>query len=172
MAFGITNDWFGKESGGTVEMQSSEHTASYATDATAENSDGDVACRTKAGETNEYSVTYKHCGGDLAINLDTVYGKIGEQVASGSDNIQITGIDLSTDGKDFPSITIKGVKDPAAAGAHALYTSGITFDAEKKAQAFGVTATGDTNIISSTVSISGSMAVVEDADGDIACREP
>ena len=172
MAFGVNNDWFGRAVTDEIEVQSSEHTASYATDATAENSDGDVACRTKAGETDEYSVTYKHHGGSTGNSVDTVFGKVGARIVSGSDKIQITGIDISTDGKDFPSITMKGVKDPAAATAHAEYSSGITYDADKKAQAFGVTAAGGTNIISSTASISGSMAVVEDADGDIAAREP
>lgn len=168
MAFGVTTDWFGKASAGTKELQSSEHSASYATDATAEDENGDVACRTKAGETDEYTVTYKHCGGATAVDLDAAYGKIGGTVSG----IQITGIDVSTDGKDFPSITMKGVKDPAGASAHATYSTGITFDAAKKAQSFGATVVGDTNIISSSVSVSGSMATVEDADGDIACREP
>jgi hypothetical protein len=172
MAFGVTTDWFGKASAGTKELQSSEHSASYATDAVAEDENGDVACRTKAGETDEYTVTYKHIGEATGISVDAAYGKVGAQVAQGGGNIQITGIDVSTDGKDYPSITMKGVRDPALATTHAVYTTGITFDAQKKAQPFGATVVGDTNIISSTVSISGSMAVVEDADGDIAAREP
>jgi hypothetical protein len=172
MAFGVSTDWFSLAVTDEIEIQSSEHSASYATDAVAEDENGDVACRTKAGATDEYTVTYKHHGGTAGVALDTVFGKVGARIVNGSDKIQITGIDVSTDGKDFPSITIKGVKDPAAATAHAEYTSGITYDADKKAQAFGATVVGDTNIISSTVSISGSMAVVEDADGDVAAREP
>ena len=171
MAFGVSNDWFGRAVTDEIEIQSSEHSASYATDATAEDANGDTACRTKAGETDEYTVTYKHHGGSADNSVDTVFGKVGARIVSGSDMIQITGIDVATDGKDFPTITMKGVKDPAAAGAHAEYSSGLTYDADKKAQAFGATAAVGTNIISSTVSVSGSMVVVEDADGDIAARE-
>lgn len=167
MAFGVTTDWFGKASAGTKELQSSDHSASYAVDATAENSDGDVACRTKAGETNEYSVTYKHCGEATGVSIDSAWGKVGELISG----IQITGIDVSTDGKDFPSITMKGVEHPSGAATPSTYSSGVTYDAIKKAQGFGATASNG-NIISSTVSISGSMAIVEDADGDIKCREP
>ena len=162
MAFGVTTDHFGKASAGTKELQSSEHTASYATDATAENSDGDVACRTKAGETNEYSVTYKHCGGATGVSIDTAWAKVGELISG----IQVTGIDVSTDGKDFPSVTMKGVEHPSGAATPSTYSSGVTYDAEKKAQGFGATASNG-NIISSTLSVSGSMAIVEDADGDI-----
>ncbi len=175
MAYGVVKDWFGLSSA-VLPIQSSDDSASFATDASSEDSNGDVACRTKAGTTIEKSVTYSMIGGgdttSNSINVDAV-AEIG-QVFSFDTNthIQCTGIDISTAGSAFPTITIKGVKDPGdTVGMHATYSTALTVKPIKKAQGFGVTASNG-SITAGSVSISGSMVDVADSLGEFLKREP
>lgn len=177
MSFGSTKDYFGLATTGEIELQSDNKNPSFATEANGEDSNGDVVCTTKSGETIEVSSTYTLCGGgdtNNQHNLDT-HVEIG--MVKSFDTVthyQITSIDLSTDNKAYPTLTVTGVQDTGTtAQTHARYSTGLTFLAKKKAQGFGLgtIASGD-KVISGGVAISGSVATVADSDGNIVKREP
>lgn len=175
MSYGSTKDWFGLAAVAGIELQSNDKNPSYATEATSEDSNGDVVCVTKAGETNEVSATYKICGDTFNMDTAAIDLKVGsvKSYDTGT-HYQITGFDVSTDNKEFPTLTVNGVQDPGAtAGTHAEYTSGVSVIGKKKAQGFGLGAiVAGNKVISSNLSVSGNIATVEDSQGDIVKREP
>lgn len=184
MSYGAV-DYFGISNGSTVVVQSGEYSPSYTTDATVSDENGDFRCRTKAGQVDEYSCTYKLCGGgdtnnDRTLDSDTDLAgngaalKIGEVYSDTTNGryIQITGIEVSTTNSEEPTLTVTGINE-ASGKTHAEYTSGITVRCKKQAQTFGLVALAAGNYVTSgSVEISGSHSVVEDSDGDIVCREP
>ena len=185
MSYGAV-DYFGISNGSTIVVQSGEYSPSYTTDATVSDENGDFRCRTKAGQVDEYSCTYKLCGGgdtnndrtldsDADLANDTTndrYLKIGTVYQHNTKNLQITGIEVSTTNSEEPTLTITGI-DEASGKTHAEYTSGITVRCKKQAQTFGLVALATGNYVTSgSIEISGSHSVVEDSDGDIVCREP
>lgn len=177
MSFGSTKDYFGLATAGEIELQTDNSNPSYATDASAEDSNGDMVCTTKSGETREVSSSYRFCGGgdtNNQHNLDT-HVEIGmvKSFDTGT-HYQVTNIQLGTDNKGYPLLTVTGIQDTGVtAQTHALYSTSLTFLAKKKAQGFGLgtLAAGD-KVISGSVTISGNITPVADSVGNIVKREP
>lgn len=173
MPYGATTDWFGAAGTG-INLQTSSISKKYNIDAAVQDSGGDFACRTKADTENEYTCAYRITGGGDTNNLHALddLAKVGEvKTYDTATKIQVTGVDLGTDNKSFPIVTIKGVKDPAGVHTHATFSSGVTFTAAKRAQKLGLGAiTG--KLVSSSLSVSGSVATAQDSLGITVKREP
>lgn len=172
MGYGATKDWFKLVATG-ISLQGGSNSPKYNVDASVEDSNGDFACRTKKDTETEFSASYKITAGGDTNNqhaLDDLT-KIGLVVVfDSSTSIQVTGLDLKTDNKGYPVLDVKGVKETAAQ-SHATFSSGVTFLAKKKAQAFGIASiTG--KVISGSVSISGGLATAQDSQGITVKREP
>ena len=173
MGYGATKNWFGITGTG-INLNTSSNPRSYNVDAAVQDSNGDFACRTKADTENQYTCVYRITGGGDTNNLHALddLAKVGEVVTyDTATKIQITGVDLGTDNKSYPIVTVKGVKDPAGTHTHATFSSGVTFTAAKRAQKIGLGAiTG--KLTSSSLSISGSLATAQDSLGVTVKREP
>lgn len=173
MSYGAT-DYFGLSNGSTVLVQSGEFSPSYSTDATVSDSNGDIRCRTKAGQTDEYSNEYKLCGGgdtNNDINIDT-FAKVGDVVNSGALWLHVTSISVSTSNSEEPTLSITGIAEDSTT-SHNTYSFGETVRAKKIAQTFGLVALDTGNYVTSgSIEISGNTSTVEDSQGDIVCREP
>lgn len=173
MSYGA-EDYFGFDNAGvtdTIFVQSGEYSPSNQTDASVSDQDGDIVCRTKAGQVDEYSNDYKVCGGST-MAIDTVFGKVGDVVTHNSIDIQITGISVSTSNSEEPTVSITGIAETSGQ-THNTYSTGISITASKGAQLFGLQALSTGNYVTAgSFEISGSHSVVEDSDGDIVCREP
>jgi hypothetical protein len=173
MAYGATTDWFG-EAGTGINLQTSSESKKYNIDAAIQDSGGDFACRTKSDTETEYSCAYRVTGGGDTNNLHSLddFGKVGEiKTYDTNTKIQVTSVEVATDNKSFPIVTLSGVKDPAGVQTHPTYSSGVTFTAAKRAQKIGLGAiTG--KLVSSSVSVSGSIATAQDSLGVTVKREP
>lgn len=170
MSYGAT-DYFGFDDATAIFVQSGEFSPSNTTDATVSDENGDIACRTKAGEVEEYSNDYKLCGG-ATVDIDATFGKVGDVVTHNSKDLQITAISVNTTNSEEPTVSITGILETAGQ-THATYTTGLSVVASKGAQTFGLAALTTGNYVTAgSFEIGGSHSVVEDSQGDIVCREP
>ena len=161
MGYGSPTDHFGLADSVWV-VQSSSDPSKFNVDASVQDSNGDVACRTKADTETEYSVAYKLIGGGT-VSID---GKV--KIGQRKESALINGISGNTTNRDFPVITVKGIDNSAASTA--IYSSGISIDARKKAQAPWLTSiTG--KVSASNFDISADIVAVQNASGVTVVRE-
>lgn len=175
MGYGSTIDYFGIADT-NVKLQTSDLASAFNVDASVQDSVGDFACRTKSDTENTVTCVYSVIGGGDANNshnLDT-YAEVGEvKTFDTNTHYQVTGVEVNTVNTAFPTITLTGVKDPGTtAQTHALYSSGISFIALKKAQGFGIVPTGAAKVTAGSVSISGNAVTAQDSLGVTVKREP
>lgn len=143
-------------------VQNSSDPAKFNVDASVQDSNGDFACRTKADTETEYTVTYKLIGGG-SVSIDAKV-KVGQLKGS----VLVNGISGNTANRDFPIITVKGPGNAAASTA--IYASGITLDAKKKAQAPWLSSiTG--KVSASNFDVSADIVAVQNASGVTVVRE-
>jgi hypothetical protein len=176
MSYGVTTDYLGFGSVSGFEVQSSDKNTNFGVSAQVMDSNGDIACETKAQTVTEVSVSYQLCGGST-VNFDTaaVNLKIGEVVSFDTiTHYQITGFDVSTSNSGFPTVNVSATQDPdTAATTHATYSSALSVVASKSAQSFGLLSYPATSKLSTgSASVGGSLVTVADSQGEIVCREP
>lgn len=161
MGYASPTDHFGLADSVWI-VQSASESPKFNVDVAVEDSVGDFACRTKADTETEYSVSYKLIGGG-SVSIDSKV-KVGQL----KESVLVNGISGATNNKEYPVITVKGPGNAAASTA--VYSTGISILAKKKAQAPWLTSiTGKVN--AANFDISANMVAVQNATGVTVVRE-
>jgi hypothetical protein len=171
MNFGVTTDYF-KLADTNWRPQTDALTPTAAGKAQAADSHGDIHAQTVFGKANAYSTSYKVVNGAGATDSFVLSAKIKLGTVVAIDSLTkavVTGIQVVTNNRDFPVVTVSGPQYFGDSLTQNLYTPpGVaTLYARKKAQAIGVTLAAGNRLNSSTANFTLQVVNAMDSLGVI-----
>ena len=139
--------------------------------ATALDEKGNVNCESMTNNSDEYSVEYTYCGTDIKGDLGTLLTAFGNP----SNSKLVTGIDISFQAGQQPTVSVRGVQYPSTISS----IQNADVSAAVPASAGGVTVpdlTGNTmgtdaSPISLSISLSLNHVTAVGADGEVFTAE-
>jgi hypothetical protein len=163
MSYGMDSDILGFSDTATgISLQSVSDPTMEASEAQAEDSNGDVVAETLYDTDAGHSVSCEYkCYKNLLLSTSDTSGgtATGLSLIVGTvvNGYVITGFDISTGNKEFPGITVNAQKTNASDSDVAKYTVDQTFYGRKQAQAFGFAVDTNSRLIGSTLTVSGDI---------------
>ncbi len=139
--------------------------------ATALDEFGNVACESMTNNSDEYSTEYTYCGADIKTDLGTILTAFGGP----SNSKLITGVDISFQAGQQPTVSVRGMQYPAAitsiqnadvSAAVPASAGGVTVPTLT-----GVTTGAAASAISLNISLSLNHIVGTGADGEVFTAE-